>query len=92
MNDFAFGNETKNCVPACHDESTNSLCTKPVRRALDAGFRSYRCDVRALSSQNAFDGHRLLPWCGLAAISDATMPKWCVAVVENCVVEVLGGS
>src|SRR6478736_653543 len=67
MNDFTFGNETKNCVPTCHHESANILCAEPVRRSLDAGFRSYCCDVGALPPQNAFDGHSLLPSCGLAA-------------------------
>src|SRR5258707_11110785 len=48
MNDFSFGNETKNCVPARHHESANNLCTEPVRRSLYAGFRSYCCDLGAL--------------------------------------------
>src|SRR5258707_9057182 len=67
MNDFTFGNETKNCVPTRHHESTDILCAEPVRRPLDTGFRSYCCDVGALPFQNAFDGHSLLPSCGLAA-------------------------
>src|ERR1700747_371345 len=67
MNDFTFGNETKNCVPTRHHESANMLGAEPVRRSLDAGFRSYCCDVGALPPQNAFDGHSLLPSCGLAA-------------------------
>src|SRR6185312_17543781 len=60
MNDFAFGNETKNCVLTRHYESTNILCTEPVCRPLDAGLRSYCCDVGALAPQNAFDAHSLL--------------------------------
>jgi hypothetical protein len=76
MNDFAFGNETKNCVPARHDESANFLCVKPIRRALDSGIRSYCCNVGALPPKNAFDGHSLLPLCGLSAhLADATMLK-----------------
>src|SRR6266404_483612 len=67
MNDFTFGNETKNFVPTRHHESANILCAEPVRRSLDAGFWSYCCDVGALPPQNAFDGHSLLPSCGLAA-------------------------
>src|SRR5258705_7991734 len=67
MNDFAFGNETKNCVLTRHHERANILCAEPVCRPLDAGFRSYCCDVGALPPQNAFDGHSLLPSCGLAA-------------------------
>jgi len=67
MNDFTFGNETKNRVPTRHYESANILCAEPVRRSLDAGFRSYCCDVGALTLQNAFDGHRFLPSFGLAA-------------------------
>src|SRR3954447_788760 len=67
MNDFTFGNETKNCVLARHHESANILCAEPVCRPLDGGFRSYCCDVGALSPQNAFDGHGLLRSCGLAA-------------------------
>src|SRR3954449_392625 len=67
MNDFTFGNETKNCVLTRHHESANVLCAEPVRRPLDAGFRTYCCDVGALLPQNAFDGHSLLPSCGLAA-------------------------
>src|SRR3954447_5390486 len=67
MNDFTFGNETKNCVVTRHYESANILCAKPVCRPLDAGFRSYCCDVGTLPPQNAFDGHSLLPSCGLAA-------------------------
>ena len=43
------------------------LCTEPVRCSLDAGFRSYCCDVGALPLQNAFDGHSLLPSCDLVA-------------------------
>jgi hypothetical protein len=30
MNDFAFGNETKNCVLTRHYESANILCAEPV--------------------------------------------------------------
>ena len=37
MNDFTFGNETKNCVLTRHHESANILCAEPVRRSLDAG-------------------------------------------------------
>src|SRR6516225_3423465 len=73
MNYFAFGNETKNCVLTRHYESANILCAEPVCRPLDAGFRSYCCDVSALAPQNAFDGHSILPSCGLAAyLADAT--------------------
>src|SRR6266436_1615774 len=57
INDFAFGNETKNCVPTRHHESANILYAEPARRALDIGFRTYCCDVGALPPQNAFDGH-----------------------------------
>src|ERR1700733_4131722 len=67
MNDFTFGNETKNCVSTRHHESANILCAEPARRTLDAGFRSYCCDVGALPHQNAFDEHSLLPSRGLAA-------------------------
>src|SRR5258706_10261681 len=67
MNDFTFGNEPKNCVLTRHHEGANILCAEPVRRPLDAGFRTYCCDVGALLPQNAFDGHSLLPSCGLAA-------------------------
>src|SRR3954447_24822585 len=68
MNDFTFGNEAQNCVLARHYESPNILCAEPVCRPLDAGFRSYCCDVGSLPPQNAFDGHGLLPsCCGLAA-------------------------
>jgi hypothetical protein len=67
MNDFTFGNETKNCVLTRHHESANILCAEPVRRPLDAGFRTYCCDLGAFPPQNALDGHRLLPSCGLAA-------------------------
>src|SRR5271169_513401 len=70
MNDFTFGNETKNCVLTRHHESTNILCAEPVCRPLDAGFRSYCCDVGALPPQNAFDGHSLLSSCGLADAND----------------------
>src|SRR3954451_11740415 len=66
MNDFTFGNETKNCVLSRHHESANILCAEPVCRPLDAGFRSYCCDVGALPPQNAFDSHSLLHR-GLAA-------------------------
>src|SRR3954469_15755202 len=54
-------NETKNCVLTRHHESANVLCAEPVCGPLDAGFRSYCCDVGALPPQNAFDGHSLLP-------------------------------
>src|SRR6266403_5834980 len=67
MNDFTFGNETKNCVLTRHHESANILCAEPVCRPLDAGFRSYCCDAGALPPQNAFDGHSLLPSSSLAA-------------------------
>src|SRR5580700_8533080 len=67
MNDFTFGNEAKNCVLTRHHESANILCAEPARRALDAGFRSYCCDVGALPPQNAFDGHSLLPSTVLTA-------------------------
>ena len=67
VNDFTFGNETKNCFPIRHRESANLLCTEPVRCSLDAGFWSYCCDVGALPPQNAFDGHRLLPSGDLVA-------------------------
>src|SRR6476659_10720797 len=68
MNDFTFGNETKNCVlTRHHDESANILCAEPVCRSLNAGCRSYCCDVAAFPLQNAFDGHSLLPSWGLAA-------------------------
>src|SRR6266480_5253829 len=66
MNDFTFGNETENCVLTRHHEGANILCAEPVGRPLDAGFRSYCRDVGALPPQNAFDGHSLLPSCGLA--------------------------
>src|SRR5262249_14220355 len=73
MNDFAFGEETKNCILACNYESANILCAEPVCRPLDAGFRSYGRDAAALPPQNAFDGHILLPSCGLAAcLANAT--------------------
>src|SRR5271154_5383276 len=65
MNDFAFGNETKNCVLTRHHKSPNILCAEPVCRPLDAGFRSYCRDVGALPPLNAFDGHSFLPSCGL---------------------------
>jgi hypothetical protein len=29
MNDFTFGNETKNCVLTRHHESANILCAEP---------------------------------------------------------------
>jgi len=67
MNDLTFGNQTKNCVPTRHHERANVLGEEPVRRALDAGFRSYCGDVGTLPPQNVFDGHRVLPSCGLAA-------------------------
>src|SRR6478609_2320800 len=60
MNDFTLGNETKNRVLAPHHKSANILCAEPVCRTLDAGFRSYCCDVGALAPQNAFDGHTSL--------------------------------
>src|SRR4029453_3364890 len=69
MNHFTFGNETKNCVLTRHHESANILCAEPVCRPLDAGFRSYCCDVGALPPQNAFDGHSLLPSCGPSRLS-----------------------
>ena len=34
MNDFTFGNETKNCVLTRHHESANILCAEPVCRPL----------------------------------------------------------
>jgi len=58
MNDFTFGNETKNRVPTRHHESANILCTEPVRRSLDGGFRSYCCDIGALTLQNASEKPR----------------------------------
>src|SRR6516165_4774372 len=67
VNDFTFGNETKNCFPIRHHESANLLCTEPVRCSLDAGFWCYGCDVGALPPQNAFDGHSLLPSGDLVA-------------------------
>src|SRR5262249_38989150 len=41
-------------------------------RRLDAGLGSYCCDVGPLPPQNAFDGHSLLPSCGLTASRGAT--------------------
>src|SRR6266849_6322339 len=67
MNDFTFGNETKNGVLTRHHESANVLCAEPVGRTLDAGFRTYCCDVGTLLPQNPFDGHSLLPSADLAA-------------------------
>src|SRR5258705_8351065 len=67
MNVFTLENETKTSFPTRPHESANILCAEPVRRSLDAGFRGYCCDVGALPPQNAFDGHSLLPSCGLAA-------------------------
>jgi hypothetical protein len=55
MNDFTFGNETKNRVPTRHYESANILCAEPVRCSLDGGFRSDCCDIGALTLQNAFE-------------------------------------
>src|SRR6516164_1584408 len=73
IDDFAFRNETNNCVLTHHYEGANILCAEPVRRRLDAGFRSYCCDVCPLPPQNAFDGHSLLPPCDVAVcLADAT--------------------
>src|SRR5215831_7628425 len=57
VNDFTFGNETKNCLPACHHESADVLYAQPVRRSPNAGIRLYCCDVGALLPQNGFNGH-----------------------------------
>src|SRR5262249_44792996 len=67
MNDFTLGNETKNLVLSHHHEGANILCAEPVCRPLDAGFRSNCRDVGAFPSQDSFDGHSLLPPCGVAA-------------------------
>src|SRR5262245_9558847 len=67
VNDFTFGDETKNFIPTRHHESADILCAQPVRRTLDASFRTYCCNVGALPPQDVFDGHCLLPSCGLAA-------------------------
>src|SRR5262245_50271226 len=67
VNDFTFGDETNYCVATRHDESADILCAQPVRRTLDTSFWTYCCNVGALPPQDAFDGHCLLPACGLAA-------------------------
>src|SRR3981189_2500413 len=58
VNNFTFGNETNNCVATRHHERADIFCMQPARRPLDAGFRSYCCDVGSLLPQNAVDGHR----------------------------------
>src|SRR6516225_3712018 len=45
VNDFTLGNETKNCLPACHHESADVLYTQPVRCPPDGCIRLYCCDV-----------------------------------------------
>src|SRR6516164_6422974 len=40
VNDFTFGNETKNCLPASHHKSADVLYAQPVRCPPNAGFRS----------------------------------------------------
>src|SRR6266852_9882989 len=69
VNNFTFGNETNNCVAARHHERADIFCMQPARRPLDAGFRSYCCDVGSLLPQNAVDGHRhsILQSYGLTA-------------------------
>jgi hypothetical protein len=80
VNDFTFGDETKNCVPTRHHESADILCAQPVRRTLDAGSRTYCCNVGALAPQDAFDGHRLLPSC---APSQTAARYWSEAFTVN---------
>src|SRR5258705_12451312 len=69
VNNFTFGNETNNCVATRHHERADIFCMQPARRPLDAGFRSYCCDVASLLPQNAVDGHRhrILQSYGLTA-------------------------
>jgi len=57
VNNFTFGDDTKNCLPACHHESADVLYSQPVRCLPNAGFRLYCCDVGALLPENGFDGH-----------------------------------
>src|SRR5262249_5921137 len=57
VNDFTFGNETKNCLPARHHESADVLHAQPVRCPPNASLRLYCCDVGAFLPQNGFDGH-----------------------------------
>src|SRR5215510_14642830 len=66
VNDFTFGDEANNCVPTRHHESADILRAQPVRSTLDTSFWTYCCNVGALPSQDAFDGHCLLPSCSLA--------------------------
>src|SRR5262245_64465538 len=67
VNDFTFGDETKNFIPTRHHESADILCAQPVRRTLDASFRTYCCNVGALPPQDAFDGHSLSSFVLIAA-------------------------
>src|SRR6202171_5236997 len=69
VNNFTFGNETNNCVATRHHERADIFCMQPARRPLDAGFRSYCCDLGSLLPQNAVNGHRhsILQSYGLTA-------------------------
>src|SRR6516162_7933967 len=57
VNDFTFGHETENCLPACHHESADVLYAQQVCCPPDVGFRLNCCDVGALLPQDGFDGH-----------------------------------
>src|SRR5712664_72150 len=76
VNTFTFGHATNNCVATRHHERADIFCMQPARRPLDAGFRSYCCDLGSLLPQNAVDGHRhsILQSYGLTAY--LISPPW----------------